>query len=143
MAKKNNKKKTVAKKAAPKAAPKADVVEVEEVMETDPTAMEGEVEAVEETEATPVETATPDPDPEPVENIKVPISKTEIKEAEEGTYKTRLFAEATQLRDNMIKLKTALETNKVPASEVEILTEQYNVMHKLAVILNTRLGRAQ
>jgi hypothetical protein len=80
-----------------------------------------------------VETATPDPDPEPAENVK---------EAPVEDWKTRLYKEALDNKDKMVKLKAAIENKTVPESEIAILTEQYNAMHALAVILNTRLSRA-
>ncbi len=62
--------------------------------------------------------------------------------AKEETYKDRLMTETLDLRDKMAKLKDAVENNKVPASEVDILNEQYDAMHAYYIILNKRLGRA-
>ena len=52
------------------------------------------------------------------------------------------MTETLDLRDKMAKLKDAVENNKVPASEVDILNEQYDAMHAYYIILNKRLGRA-
>ena len=71
---------------------------------------------------------------------KSTVTKVETKPIDNSN-KDRLYREAIDIRDKMIKLKTDLETNAVPLSEVEILTEQYNVMHQYVVILNTRLSR--
>jgi len=104
---------------------------------------EAEVDLTPATEPADEPTPEPEPETEPEPQVEVkeeaPVAKEPV--AKEDNYKTRLYDEAVELRDRMVKLKTALETNAVPASEVEILTKQYGVMHQLAVILNERLGR--
>jgi len=88
---------------------------------------------------TEVETVTPDPEPEPEE---CPEPEDCVKEdAPVEDWKTRLYQEALDNKDKMVKLKSAIENKTVPTSEISILTEQYNAMHALAVIFNTRLGR--
>lgn len=98
-------------------------------------------------EKAPVEAVEPGEEPgeEPVEEVK-PVEevtqKTDVAAAPvEDNYKTRLFKEATELRERMLKLKDALDNNRVPQSEVEILTKQYGIMREYALVLNDRLSR--
>ena len=57
------------------------------------------------------------------------------------TWRDRVLSEAKDLKEKMTKLRTALDTAKVPASEIEILNEQYKAMHAYYIIINTRLSR--
>ena len=56
------------------------------------------------------------------------------------TWQDRVLAEAKELKIKMDALKAAVEGNRVPASEVDILNEQYVAMHAYYVILNRRLS---
>jgi hypothetical protein len=51
----------------------------------------------------------------------------------------RLLIERDELKDKVAKLTVALAEKKVPASEIEILTEQQKVMDAYLTILNKRI----
>jgi hypothetical protein len=97
-------------------------------------------------------TAHPDPSPEPAENIKdpTPVPVEETTSHSEGpapvlagdqSWKDRVKEEAAELKIKMDNLRSALDNNRVPQTEVEILNRQWTVMREYYVILNTRLSR--
>ena len=99
--------------------------------------------------APPVEEPTPNQEPEaslpPEDNSpaaeETPVAPEPVAETlKEETWKDRVLAEARELKIKMDALKAAVEGNKVPASEVGILNEQYQAMHAYYVILNRRLS---
>ena len=56
------------------------------------------------------------------------------------TYMERLLIERDELKDKVAKLTVALVEKKVPASAIEILTEQQRAMDAYLTILNKRIG---
>lgn len=55
----------------------------------------------------------------------------------------RLIAEAAILDSNRSKLIAAIQANRVPVSEVDILTEQWETMTHLSVILEARVRKGK
>lgn len=55
-------------------------------------------------------------------------------------WRTSVVEEAKELKDRMVKLRNALDQNKVPADQKVLLTKQHAVMTELYIILNTRLS---
>jgi len=70
--------------------------------------------------------------PEPIAETKAPLT--------EETWRDRVLDEAKELKIKMNALKAAVEGNKVPATEVGILNEQYDAMYAYYLILNRRLS---
>lgn len=56
------------------------------------------------------------------------------------TYIDRVVIEREELADKVEKLRNALDLKKVPASAIEILTDQLKVMIRYKDILDERLG---
>ena len=75
--------------------------------------------------------------PEPV----APVDYKKTAPQPDSTWKDRVLEEAKELKIKMNALRAALDGNKVPATEVDILNKQHKAMHEYYVILNTRLSR--
>ena len=78
-----------------------------------------------------VKTEVPKAAEKPVVKKVVPVKK--------DTAKDELKSERSDLAEKIEKLDVALNTKKVPQSEVEILTRQVYAMRKYLQILNERL----
>jgi len=94
----------------------------------------------EEAQAPPVEEpVAPTFDPEAVAEAPAPTPAP--KEVPRADWKDDVRIEAKELKEKMVRLRTALDENKIPTSEVSILNEQYGAMNQYYIILNTRLSR--
>ena len=76
--------------------------------------------------------------PEPV---APPVDYRKTAPQPDTAWRDRVLEEAKELKIKMDALRAAVDGNKVPATEVDILNKQYKAMHEYYVILNTRLSR--
>ena len=75
------------------------------------------------------------------ENPTETLKKASIPPVKSETWKDNPKAERSELAEKIEKLDVAINTKKVPQSQVEILTRQTHAMRKYLQILDERLGK--
>lgn len=125
-------------KAKAKAAPKKEETPLEEPVLTD--LNDSDVGSAEPENVDVPVMPEPTPEPEPEVQVEPEVDMTDAEPAPGDTWRDRLKSEAADLKEKMVKLRSAIDERKVPLDQVPILNEQYGAMMDYYIILNRRLS---